>query len=64
MKKYYTSEQILDKFYKLSSDEQAEIFWDALNNMQQYNGRTKVLCIALAMGYDNTEGDNKSFFKV
>jgi hypothetical protein len=32
--------------------------------MQQYNGRSRIKCIALAMGYDNIEGDDYSYFKV
>jgi hypothetical protein len=29
--------------------------------MSQYNGRGKLKCIVLAMGYDNTEGDGDTF---
>jgi hypothetical protein len=60
---YYTESEITDKFHKLSKAKQAEILWDALDYMQQYNGRTRFLCVAMAMGYDNIEGDRKSYFK-
>lgn len=62
--KYFTSEEINKKFNSLTKDKRIEVLLEALDNMQSYNGRSKTLCIALAMGYDNYEGDNKSFFKV
>lgn len=62
--KYFTSEEINKKFHSLTKNERIRVLLDALDYMQSYNGRRNILCIALAMGYDNTEGDNKSFFKV
>ena len=61
--KYFTSEQIQSKFDKLSCKEKNEVLYGALDYMQVYNGRSKFLCIAMAMGYDNSEGDNKSYYK-
>lgn len=40
-----------------------EILWEALDYMQQYNGRSKVDCVALALGYEDTEGLAKYFYK-
>lgn len=62
--KYLTSEEINKKFHSLTKNKRIGVLLEALDYMQSYNGRSKILCIALAMGYDNTEGDNKSFFKV
>lgn len=62
--KYLTSSEINEKFNSLTKDKRIEVLLEALDYMKSYNGRSKILCIALAMGYDNYEGDNKSFFKV
>jgi hypothetical protein len=61
--KYYTSEDISKKYAGLSLKEKNEVLYEAIGYMQSYNGRSRFLCIALAMGYDNYEGDNKSYFK-
>jgi hypothetical protein len=62
--KYFTSEEINKKFHSLTKDKRIGVLLEAIDYMQSYNGRSKILCIALAMGYDNYQGDNKSFFKV
>jgi hypothetical protein len=62
--KYFTSEEINKKFHSLTKNKRIGVLLDALDYMQSYKGRSKILCIALAMGYENYEGDNKSFFKV
>jgi len=61
--KYYTSEEINKKYAALSLKEKNEVLYEAIDYMQSYNGRSRFLCIAMAMGYDNYEGDNKSYFK-
>lgn len=61
--KYYTSEEISKKYALLSIKQKNDILYDAIDYMQQYNGRTRFLCIAMAMGYNNDEGDNKSYYK-
>jgi hypothetical protein len=61
--RYYYESEITGQFHKLSKKKQAEILWDALDYMQQYNGRSKFLCVAMAMGYVNNEGDHKSYYK-
>jgi hypothetical protein len=61
--KYYTSEEISKKYAALSLKEKNEVLYEAIDYMQSYNGRSRFLCIAMAMGYDNYEGDNKSYFK-
>lgn len=60
---YFTSAHITKEFNKLTKDKKIEVLIEALDYMQQYNGRSKTLCIAMAMGYDNYEGDSKSYFK-
>ena len=61
--KYYTSEEISKKYATLSLKEKNEVLYEAIDYMQSYNGRSRFLCIAMAMGYDNYEGDSKSYFK-
>jgi hypothetical protein len=55
--KYYTAEQISKKYHKLSMKSKLHILSTAIDIMQQYNGRSKFLCIAMAMGYENKEGE-------
>lgn len=62
--KYYTSEEISKQYNKMTKDEKIEVLNSAINYMQQYNGRSKFLCIAMAMGYNNHEGDDKSYYKI
>lgn len=62
--KYFTETQIRVEFAKLSRLKKIDILWDALSYMKQYNGRSRFLCVALAMGYNNIEGDLKSYFKI
>jgi len=62
-KKHFNAKQIGDEFAALSCTEKLQILYDALDIMQQYNGRTKFLCIAIAMGYDSLEEGNDTFNK-
>ena len=62
-KKYYTNEQISRKYSALGLKQKNRVLYEAIEYMSQYNGRSRFLCIAMAMGYDNTQGDNKSYFK-
>jgi hypothetical protein len=62
--KHYTSEYISKKYNALSLKEKTIVLYEALDYMQQYNGRSRFMCIAMAMGYDNFEGDSKSYFKM
>ncbi len=55
-KTYFTEERIIKKYNKLSASKQVPILYDALDFMQQHNSRSKVRCIALAMGYKNDIG--------
>lgn len=61
--KYYTSEQISNEFEKLTKDEKIRVLYNAIDYMQSYNGRSKSLCIAMAMGYDNYEGGINTYTK-
>ncbi len=58
MKKELTSGDIMDLFQK--SKGKLNILWESLSCMQQYNGRSKITCIAMAMGYE-TDGDGNYF---
>lgn len=55
--KYYTSAFIQKKFENLSKDKKIKVLYEAIDIMQQYNGRSRFLCIAMAMGFQNYEGD-------
>ena len=61
--KYHTSEQIINEFEKLTKDKKISVLYDAIDYMQSYNGRSRFLCIAMAMGYDNYEGRNDTYTK-
>lgn len=61
--KYYTSGQISNEFEKLTKDKKISVLYDAIDYMQSYNGRSRFLCIAMAMGYDNYEGRNDTYTK-
>ena len=62
--KYYSSDHILGEFEKFSKVKMIDVLYDALDYMQEYNGRTKLLCIAMAMSYDNIEGEGDTFIKM
>lgn len=61
--KYYTSEEISIKYAALSLKEKNEVLYEAIDYMKSHNGRSRFVCIAMAMGYDNYEGDDNSYFK-
>jgi hypothetical protein len=61
-KKFYTAEELEKKFDNTTRVEKINILSQAIDYMQQYNGRTKQTCIFLAMGYDYEEVDK--FFKI
>jgi hypothetical protein len=59
--KYYTAEQISSKFEQMTKDEKIKVLYGAIDFMQSYNGRSRFLCIAMAMGYDNFEGKSDTY---
>jgi glutaredoxin-related protein len=61
--KYYTSEHVSKQYQKLTKDEKINVLYEAIDIMQQYNGRSRFLCIAMAMGYRNWEGENDTYTK-
>ena len=61
--KYYTAEHIQQEYSNFTKNKRIEILYDALDIMQSYNGRTKFLCIAMAMGYNNYEGEDNTYTK-
>lgn len=60
--KYYTLDEIKKEF--ATKKDKVSILWDALDYMQSYNGRSRWYCVALAMGYENTEGGNDTYTKI
>ena len=61
--KYFTSQQISDEYEALSNEEKINILNSALGFMSQHNGRSKFLCKAMGMGYDNYEDESDTYFK-
>lgn len=61
--RFYTGEEVSAIYGKLKCTEKIKVLYDAIDYMSQYNGRTRFLCIAMAMGFRNDEGDNKSYYK-
>ena len=45
--------EIMNQFDKLTYKKKTGVLFTAIDYMEQYNGRSKVTCIALAMGYDH-----------
>lgn len=41
-----------------TKEELIDIMYDALDLMQQYNGRSRFHCIAVACGYEAVESEN------
>lgn len=62
-KKYYTSSQVSEAYSKLSDKQKVEVLSSALDYGLQFNGRSRFLCIAMAMGYHNTEGETNTYFR-
>lgn len=56
-----TTDQVICKFDKLSNAKKVEVLFDAIDYMQQYNGRTISTCICLAMGYEGNYDKNDNF---
>jgi len=61
--KYYTSSHVSEAYAKLTDKERVEVLSQALDYMSQFNGRSRFLCIAMGMGYDNYEGETNTYFK-
>ena len=61
--KYYTSDDIAKAYSKLSCVQKNDVLYNAIDYMQQYNGRSRFICIALAMGFDNDIGENNTYYK-
>lgn len=55
MSNTFTEQELIEKFNNLTSSQRAIILFEALDYMQQYNGRSKTTCICLAMGFKHTK---------
>lgn len=60
---HYTSKNIQDQFNNLTKDEKIIVLYEALAFMQQHNSRSRFMCIAMAMGYENWEGESDTYTK-
>jgi len=60
---YYTDTFISRQYNHLKPQQKIDILWEALDKMQEYNGRSKLLCVAMALGYDNNEGAYDTYYK-
>ena len=61
--KYYSSNELLMEFNSLNAKQTVSVLYDALDYMEQYNGRSKFTCIMMAMGYQNTEVEADTWTK-
>jgi len=61
---YYTSQEIAAEYENLTQEEKNAVLWTALDYMQQYNGRAKFFCVAMAMGYENDECKSDTWTKM
>lgn len=57
--KSYTEDELLIRYTKLSKDNKILVLHNALENMSSYNGRTKITCIFMGMGYELNEETDK-----
>ena len=55
--KKYTSEELIDKFQNLSSENRISYLWDALSLMQANNNRSRFDCLYMAMGFIKDDDD-------
>lgn len=62
--KFYYGEQIEEKFDKLSAIKKVAVLEVALSNMQFANWKSRIMCIAEAMGYENKLGGNADYVKI
>lgn len=60
---YFKNEDLLMEFNQLNDKQTVSVLYDALNYMEEYNGRSKFTCIMMAMGYQNTEGEKDMWTK-
>lgn len=51
--KNITSTEVKEIYNSLPLDRKNHILYNALDYMQSYNGRSKIQCIAYAMGYES-----------
>jgi hypothetical protein len=62
--KFYSYMHIQKEYSKMTKDDKISTLLEALNFMQSYNGRSRFLCIAMAMGYENFEGGENTYTKM
>ena len=61
-KKIFTRREMINKFETLPEKKKVPILWDALDYMQQYNGRKSYQCIFMAMGYQEDDEGRWRFY--
>lgn len=62
--KVYKREDIEKLYNDLSDTEKVEVLEEALAIMSQSNSRTKFNCIALAMGFEETQTDSDCYMDI
>ena len=55
-------DEIVEVYYKLDCSSKVKILLEAMEYMQQYNGRSKSECIALSMGYYQIYEDDEEYW--
>ena len=58
-KKIKTTQEIWDDLKAMEPVERMQIYYDAIDVMGQYNGRSRTTCIILAMGYEPADEEGK-----
>lgn len=61
---YVSIGQISIEWDKLPCEEKLKLMEEAIRIMQSYNGRTVWYCKARAMGYENFEGEDNTYYKL
>lgn len=54
-------DKIYDILMKLNREQLVAVMWNALDQMNQYNGRSKTYCIAVALGLEPEEDENGEY---
>lgn len=61
VKQVWTSEELFDKFDKLTKDEKISTLYEAIGIMQMANWQSTSRVIFRAMGYNDIKGDGKEW---
>jgi len=62
IRKEYDEAHIRNEFNKLTPSEKVQVLYNALGHMQEYNGRSKIMAVAMGMGYASYDIDFKTYY--